>query len=520
MHNCRVILFIVIAGLFLTTGCATRNESLIRPLAKISEPGNFYHPTFNLKEYKSVQGRGYSDPMLTVVAAISGGGERSANLGAGVLIGLEELKYKNNDTGIYYNDALKEVDYFSTVSGGGMAVGAYISSMYAHMFDKKSPQPRNKFSFKVAMKPFNNAECNCRSKNVVEHYKTIRSQNQTQIVDPCLRRHLERGYHGNMLSGLKSPSLWFSTKDIGDVLEDTFSKEIMGKKWLSEDITLGDLFIAEGNNDNPELPLWICNATVIENGAIFQFTPDILKRYGIDQYIHNMEEISFKPSEQSKESFCDEVPVSLGMAASGSYPIPIPPRTLRSDLDPTNKYLHLTDGGISDNLGIITAINFLKQDKKNEQKNVLLVIDAYPGEFAPFSKNKSAPFLLTTLIKIPQMTLNSLRGRQDIFEYILKDTKVFYFNFDTLYRESNDNPYAEDPESVKALFYEIAEIGDLSQGFIEKCIDKKLTPFKLTRSVGTNYNISKDEQDFLIAAGQYVVKEQKNKIIKALGWSK
>jgi len=48
-------------------------------------------PRLNLKKYKSVQTRSSQDSKLTVVAAISGGGQRAGNFGVGVLMALEKF---------------------------------------------------------------------------------------------------------------------------------------------------------------------------------------------------------------------------------------------------------------------------------------------------------------------------------------------------------------------------------------------------------------------------------------------
>jgi hypothetical protein len=64
----------------------------------------------DLSRYKSAQEREGQDTNLFLAVAISGGGERSANFAVGVLLELENLKHEKSN-------ALKEIDYFSTVSG-------------------------------------------------------------------------------------------------------------------------------------------------------------------------------------------------------------------------------------------------------------------------------------------------------------------------------------------------------------------------------------------------------------------
>ena len=103
----------VLVSSVLLCGCKqTRTFSDIHPYR--DKDGLFEAPTVNINSilYKSVQTRDNleQDPDLAVVVAISGGGERAANFGAGVLIGLEKIISDSGGT-----NALAEVDYFSTV---------------------------------------------------------------------------------------------------------------------------------------------------------------------------------------------------------------------------------------------------------------------------------------------------------------------------------------------------------------------------------------------------------------------
>ncbi|MEI7836280.1 MAG: hypothetical protein WCK05_07690, partial [Planctomycetota bacterium] len=91
------------------------------PLAHLHEAGApFREVGVDLSPYQSVQQRAGQDPAAGMALACSGGGMRAANLVAGVLLGLEELKKEPGSNA----NAPREVDYFSSVSGGGMGVGA------------------------------------------------------------------------------------------------------------------------------------------------------------------------------------------------------------------------------------------------------------------------------------------------------------------------------------------------------------------------------------------------------------
>ena len=88
-------------------------------------------PVLDLGNYRPVQERADGQNAdLAVAAAISGGGHRAANFAIGVMLALENFEIEG--TGY---DLLREIDYFSTVCGGGFAAGAYIASLHAAAAD-------------------------------------------------------------------------------------------------------------------------------------------------------------------------------------------------------------------------------------------------------------------------------------------------------------------------------------------------------------------------------------------------
>ena len=72
--------------------------------------------------YKSPETRFGQDSTRAIGISISGGGSRAQYFGLGILIGLDEIKKDSISF-------LDQLDYFSTVSGGGFAVGYYLSLM-------------------------------------------------------------------------------------------------------------------------------------------------------------------------------------------------------------------------------------------------------------------------------------------------------------------------------------------------------------------------------------------------------
>ena len=516
MAGCIACLVALVA----LAACSTRNPSLRHPHRA---DALFQPPTIDLEQYQSVHDRPNNSDKLAVAVAISGGGERAGNFGAGVLLGLEEIKLADRST-----NALQEVDFFSTVSGGGMAAGAYISALYSHVSINR--QRHETFVFGEALRGrAEKLDVVCRSANVQDFYKQEMSKVPPQLTDPCLRRHLERGYHGNILSSFLNPRVLLTNLDRGDMLERTFAAELLGGNWYrahgNGEIVLGDLFVRKDSDRNPLFPMWFANATALENGAIVPFTPDVFELYKISEYVHNMEEVSRADSSASYSEFTENMPLSLGLTASGNFPSLIAPQTLVSDYDSgTNDYLHLIDGGVSDNLGLHTAIHALRQSPNHGMKRLLIVVDAYPGEFAPYSRGKGGPKFYQVYLKLPDMPLDGLRGRarqmMEAFSGEI-DTKVVYLSFDDLYRPSKDDPHTEDAGDVAALFAELENY--YVDGVIEAeataqlaTENPEMSPFQIARKVKTSYNITEAEQDFLLAVGKYLVAKNADDIRAAL----
>lgn len=507
--------------IWLLAACSTRNVSLRHP---VQQGLLFQAPIVDLDSYRSVEDRSANDRALAVAVAISGGGERAANFGVGVLLGLEALPSPTS-----VRDVLQEVDYLSTVSGGGMAAAAYVSTLHSHRTVSGNPRETFRFS-NVMRRRSDDLPTACTSSNVLDFYQDVVDSGEDPTTDPCIRRHLERGYHGNIFSSFFNPKIIFSSLDRGDILEQTFAKELLGGNWLgyvgAAEMQLRDLFPHKRSGIRPRLPMWVANATIMENGAILPFVPDVLSLYQIREYVHDMSEVTINQG-VSHYDFAESIPLSLGLTASGNFPSLIAPQTLGAEYDAAaNPYMHLIDGGIADNLGIHTAITLLQHPLNSKSKKLLIVVDAYPGEFAPYSRGKGGPNFLSVFFKLPSMPLDGARGRarQTLRSFQMGDnTSVVYLSFDDLYRPSNDDIHEEDPDAVTALFDELQAFYSDEAISASKHVEVRTdnpelkSPFQIARKVKTSYNITDAEQDFLLAVGKYLVDKNRSKILAALG---
>lgn len=497
-----------VVWLTILSGCASRHHrSEIHPYQ--AEP--FQENSIDLSKYKSPQTRqSGQDPNIAFAIAISGGGHRATNFGTGVLIELEKI---TKPTGVRSN-ALNEIDYFSTVSGGGLAAAAYISSLHDHnYFNKDDERKLPEYSFADII--LNGNQSNSHDE----------STHNACVCDPMLKDHLSHGYHKDLLEGLFA---WTGATR-GEFLERAFDNEILGRRWRKEklirtyekltrnpSLTLGDIFVAKYENDRQvTVPYWIANATVYENGSIFPFTPDFLKLYMICGYNHRLKRHHFDPKKQSYDSFINDVPLSLGLTASGNFPVLIPATTLHSSMDPKNPYLHLLDGGMADNLGIITALRLLSTEKN--KRRVLIVVDAFKENAAPFSNTSSPPLMADTAIRAMNISLDSWRGRAREIVNALNTSQLYGPNIQTVFISFDD---------LRGLttFDELLKFG-LTQNDL-KCLEEDgsmkgilVTPYNIVRSVKTRYNLTKAQQSLLFAAGRYITNNKAEQIRECLNWT-
>jgi hypothetical protein len=511
-------MLIIISLMYLLTGCRTRNEaSLIYPVC--GRPYEECSP--EMSAYKSVQLRtNRQDPNLALAVAISGGGHRAANFTAGVMLGLEEVS--NHDS--TRNNILSQVDYFSTVSGGGFAIAAYISTLHDYIYFKGTDDD---YSFAAALRypPKDWPPVNCQS-----GCKSTEHPPADQLTDPCITRALQGFYPEFLNKFLEEVLFGMSLGKLGKPcqLEQAIDNDLLGYCWrkrklqssASEEnpkvsLTFNDLFIRKNDSDaQVNLPYWVANATAYENGAIFAFTPDFLSLYHITGYKHRSKIYKYDSSKENYDEFIWNVPLSLGVTASGNFPVVVPATTLNSSMDPNNPYLHLLDGGMAENLGVITALRLLEEECDNAvTKKVLLAIDAYHGTFAPFSEVNYSPRMATTTVRSMNISLDSWHGRhRQIVRHLCNNNnvEVVFLSFADL----------DELTSCTALF----DFG-LEPNDVKELTDQPdhTQPFKLLRAIPTvNFKkkgmLSSAQQNLLFAAGRYIAHKNKDEILQKLSW--
>jgi NTE family protein len=140
---------------------------------------------------------------------------------------------------------------------------------------------------------------------------------------------------------------WFTGFDRSDIMADVFDHN------LFEDKTFGQM-----PNTTPKI---LINATSLtDNGASYLFTDEAFNKIG---------------------SRLDKYTVSRAVMASGAFPGAFHNVTLRDYTQP-KQYVHLFDGGPSDNLGInslrkVARDLYLGPESEHPKKCLVLIVDAY-----------------------------------------------------------------------------------------------------------------------------------------------
>ena len=421
-------------------------------------------PTVDLSYYKSAQERPNQDSSLAVAVAISGGGSRASNFAIGIMMGLEKI-------GIHQGqDALDQIDYLSTVSGGGFAGGAYISALFEHQFFNRT-EP---FSLKA-------------------------------YVDRQIKKDLSISYAGFLVRGYFNPKVWFSVLDYGDLLEQNIDNHVLGYNRMKSSpnfrsIKLGDVFVSKAATDQSVLyPMHFTNSSTMSTMAIFPFSPDILDRYGVEGYTHRMKTIKADADPY-------DIPLSVGIKASGSFPVLVPNSTLKSNYNDERPYLHIMDGAMTDNQGYYTALQVLTQDPST--KKVLLLIDAdASGNLHTFYEKQGNIGAFTAFFSLAASGLYARRStiRRDL-ETIgerLGVTPVF-MGFYTLIE---DVPIPKDlpkkinlKENQKRLIEVLKTASDIEA---ISDVDRHIL-YELLVNIGTKYTIKPEEQELLFLGGQLI----------------
>lgn len=349
----------LLAGLLLFgCGCAHRRANVPLTHGHNGSPGYFFHPT----------GRTNQSDEILMALTFSGGGTRAAAFAYGVLEELREAKLPGDGS----RTLLSEVDVISSVSGGSVTAAAY--GLYG--------------------------------------------ERVFEVLEPAfLKQNVQGMLALRLLNPFRWPALWSSTYGRSELAADFYDHHLFH----------GATFEAIRTNGSPFL---VINGTDITTGTRFDFT------------------------QHSFDLICSDVtqyPLASAVAASSAVPGAFTPITLKnfagncdcalpdwiepaltqdhgllsrraavlaSYQDVTNKaFVHLVDGGVSDNIGLRPVIDYLQSvplspERQGElarskaKRIVLIIVNAYATPDRKWDEQESAPGSLSTAVAAASHTLD------------------------------------------------------------------------------------------------------------------
>lgn len=339
---------VAVAGaILLITGCVHRSQT--PPLEKADTSKGFYFHTHSRPNNSS-------DTLF--VLCFSGGGTRAAALSYGVL---EELRKTQIALDSGPRRLLDEVDAISSVSGGSVTAAAY----------------------------------------------ALYGDEVFQYLEPAfLKRNIQRQILGRVLNPFRWNKLWSKTYGRSDLAAELYDEV------LFHGATFADLAKRPG-------AFTVINSTDISTGARFSFT-----QYQFDLICADLNQLpvskavaasSAVPGLLSPITFnnysgrCDAWIPNIDAARTHLSNDKLPSRSrfhlseITSYMDSTNRpYLHLVDGGVSDNLGIRAVLDGLLAIESNAdirnlfdlaavRRVAFVVVNAYSSPEKNWDRHEQPP---------------------------------------------------------------------------------------------------------------------------------
>jgi hypothetical protein len=345
------------------------------------------------------------NPKVLMFLALSGGGSRAAYLSAATMFKLQTLYPEI--------DLLNEVDVLSSVSGGSITAALYAASRDVSLV---SPALASALPPLIAGTPLGKQikldatgrTLHCSAPLSTQDLLALRRQLPT--LGPELRRldtlcrqapltqlrDWERGavlgltsrnyllrWFGNWLWPQNILRYWFTAYDRGDIMAQTLGDNLYGTRLVGGDLRFDEL--------NPTRPFLLVNATT----ATDQSGPGL----ATDEYAFGSV-FTFTEQDFRARLNSDLAGYSLSRAvmASSSFPLVFPSHTLQDHrpgalekhceknrngaLTCTDRqYLHVFDGGNSDNLGLKSVKRALFQmeaeGRLTHDRIIVVLIDAF-----------------------------------------------------------------------------------------------------------------------------------------------
>jgi predicted acylesterase/phospholipase RssA len=273
-------------------------------------------------------------PDVLVLLALSGGGSRAAYFSARTMQALERV----GAAGGAPVNVLNEVDLVSSVSGGSLASAYYVSS-----YDPGPEVPRGR-----------------------------RVWDEPTVTDLMSRDYIERWF-GNWFWPVNAARFWFTAFDRTDIMAQTFADNFFDSTRSGIDLKMRDL--------NPARPNLILNAT-IGSQSYDLGDPVRAKNFGT-VFTFTREDFAAK-----LDSEVADYELARAVMSSATFPAAFNYMTLGDLHEPAGCgdpgkpcYVHVFDGGNSDNLGLVSLKRVLLANDaaaiRKHRRIVIIFVDSF-----------------------------------------------------------------------------------------------------------------------------------------------
>ncbi len=471
-------------------------------------------PKVSVKHYASVQTIQGQESKLCLGLAISGGGSRAQYFGTGILMELSELKDSNK------KNFLSEVDYFSSVSGGGFAIGYYMMVRKIGLLDVQTY-----FDYWKTDIPY--------AENGLQSFLYFPASKWTALK---LRSYERRKKYNNSYPQKIDYQLLKANSNRSEI-----KKEVPR-------LLLNDFFVLNCDTCNAKLPMFVANAAIYPNCERLPLMPHILSKLQINR--------SIVPIHSFGDASGYSFPLAFAIAASSAVPGILPIQKF-GVLNDSNKAIRVMDGGVVDNLGLQTLFELVLSDETDNVNKKMLIIDCSGiGNQNRYSKashrislfsllKESSFFTVESKNLVAKQTLELLQrannipienglilGMQDIrdgIKHSLSDTdkeeigkyksrwkskdelsnKVFEDMYKELAKTFDKGTTKKDPALRLGRLITSAELVNSSNS-------QKFLIYEMASRVITKVKIDEWEQEILILAGRLLVCENREAISKLL----
>jgi NTE family protein len=435
--SCRIAACLCLAGLvLLNAACAY--------LGAVDKPLEQWTPELDQRVNQQIKGDRSAD--LAVLVAFSGGGTRASAFAYGVL---QELKETHITTAKGSRSVLQEVDIISSVSGGSFTAAYY-------------------------------------------------GLHGEQIFTDFEARFLHTDVEGILFRKLFNPVNW------ARLLSPTYGRSDLAADYYDKHLFDSATFTSL---QRPGAPLVVINATDLATGNRIPFVQgsfDLLcadlASYPLSHGVAASSAVPVVFSPITLENYagrCGYQPpawVAEALKDEELTPRKIQARRMQDYLDRNKRpWLHLVDGGISDNLGLRSFYNTLSmasapKDTARELQHIdashilIISVNAHAKHKSDWILERYAPSLFEVVGSV---------SADQISRYSEDTTQLVRFTYDNW---AKDNSTPERP--VTFHFVEVS---------FDRVKDDSERDF--LNSIGTNFGLDDEQVDRLIAAARKVLRE-------------